>query len=423
MARANQHRSLTNIGQALLAVAVSLFCLGLGLAQAQTFTVLHSFSGGADGGNPHAPVTVDEAGNVYGTTYSGGSGQAGTVFKLVHRASGWLLNPLYSFQGRSDGANPVAAVAIGPEGVLYGTTPAGGRGYCAHGYPFDGCGVVFSLRPQGTVCRAALCPWTESVLYAFSGSDDGDSPSNGAVVFDPAGSLYGTTIWGGNDNWGVVYRLTYSNGSWAESVLHSLVWQDGVSPVGGVVFDASGNLYGAGEEGGGANLGGTIFQLSPAGYGWTLNVLYSFPFLSPPSGGLELDQSGNLYGKTDNGGTHQLGGVYQLQPSSYGWTFNMIYNFTRGNDGGWWQGGGPVFDRDGNLYDTTYNDGAYGLGTVFKLTPGSDGWTYTSLHDFTGGSDGANPHAGLAIDSQGNLYGTTEYGGGNNQGVVFEITP
>ena len=236
---------------------------------------------------------------------------------------------------------------------------------------------------------------------------------------------HGATIWGGNENYGVVFQLTPSNGSWTETVLHSLVWADGVLPVPGVIADFAGNLYGVGEEGGGIYGCGTVFELSPGQYGWTTSVLHSFTCVpyELPEGGIGLDQSGNIYGKFDSN-DYGVGGMYQLMPSGYGWTMNIIHNFTTHDpDGGWWQGGGPVFDQDGNLYATTYGEGAYGMGTVFKLTPGSGGWTYTSLHDFTGGSDGAYPQAGLTIDSDGNLYGTASLGGTDQAGTVWEITP
>lgn len=413
------------IAAAAMAIVI-MFALAAGVtqsAQAQAFTVLHAFTGGADGSDPITPVTLDRAGNVYGTAYKGGSVGAGTVFKLTPKGSNWIFNTLYIFHG-PDGANPAAAVSFGADGLLYGSTPAGGKGGCQHGYPFNDCGVVYSLRPPATSCRSALCPWSETVLHYFTGSGDGEAPSDGALVFDSQGNLYGATIWGGTDDEGLVYQLTRSNG-WTETVLHSLVWADGVLPVPGVMFDAAGNLDGAGEEGGGIYGCGTVFQLTPGQYGWTANPLYSFTCVpwQIPSGGIALDQAGNIYGKFE-GNLQDLGGFYQLVPSGYGWTMNVIHTFDTGSpDGGWWQGGGPVFDRYGNLYDTTYSEGAYGMGAVFKLTPGSGGWTYTSLHDFTGGSDGANPQAALTIDSQGNLYGTARHGGDGSSGVVFKITP
>lgn len=432
MKNSEQHRSsisklIFQSARPALAIAI-LFAFATMVSQptqAQTFTVLHSFTGGADGSNPLSPLTLDRAGHIYGTAYRGGTAGAGTVFKLTPKGSDWIFTTLYIFQGGHDGADPVAGVVIGDDGLLYGTTPAGGIAGCQHSFPFDNCGVVYSLRPPATSCKTALCPWTETVLYSFTGNLDGDAPSYGTLVFDSQGNLYGATIWGGTENEGLVYKLTPSNGSWTKTVLHSLIWADGVLPVPGLIFDAAGNLDGAGEEGGGIYGCGTVFQLTPGQYGWTANTLFSFT-CSPwqiPSGGIGLDQSGNIYGKFE-GNLRDVGGVYQLVPSGYGWTMNIIHSFdTSSPDGGWWQGGGPVFDKNGNLYATTYDEGAYGMGTVFKLTAGSGGWTYTSLHDFTSGSDGAYPQAGLSIDSHGNLYGTARHGGNGNNGVVWEITP
>jgi uncharacterized repeat protein (TIGR03803 family) len=425
-------RASSRSTEALLVGVLMLMGVLVRPVQAQTFTLLHSFAGQPnDGQRPDAPVTLDAGGNLYGTTYEGGSNNGGTVYKLTHRNSAWLYSSLYSFQGNNlghgDGANPLAGVTLGPDGAVYGTTAAGGMGPCDHNYGFDGCGTVFKLQPSTTICGSVRCPWNETVLYRFTGNDNsGDSPGMGAVVFDRSGNVYSTTIWGGNENDGTVFQLAPSNGGWTETVIHSLVWGDGVLPVPGVIMDASGDLYGPGEEGGGIYGCGTVFQIAPGQYGWTASTLFSFtctPY-QLPSGGIAFDPAGNIYGKFE-GDNNDHGGVYRLTNSGYGWTMDVIHSFeTSLPDGGWWQGGGPVFDNSsGNLYGTTFSEGAYGMGTVFKLTPGDYGWAYTSLHDFTGGSDGANPQAGLAIDAAGNLYGTTNAGGANNMGVVFEVTP
>jgi uncharacterized repeat protein (TIGR03803 family) len=412
-------------GKVLSTAAAVVLAFGLtSPALSQTFTTLHNFTGLSDGGRPGSVLVLDEAGNLYGTTYVGGSGLGGTVFKLVPKGSGWVFNTLYSFGG-PDGANPVAGVVVGLGGSLYGTTAAGGMPGCNHGYPFNGCGVVFNLRPQPTPCKAVSCPWNENVLYTFNGDTGGNSPSSGAVVFDTGGNLYGTVRFGNayDEYWGAAYELTPSSGGWIETTIYNFLWNDGVDPVGGVILDRLGNLYGSSFGGGTA--WGTVYELMPGSSGWSATVLYNFPYTGAraPNGGVTFDQQGNLYGEVEHGGPQDLGGIFQLTPSPSGWTLNLIYAFTIGNDGGWDHGGGPVFDRYGNLYDVTYNDGPYRNGTVFKLTPGSGGWTYSSLHDFTGGLDGSNPDAGLAIDSQGNLYGTTRYGGAYNQGTVFMIKP
>ena len=416
-----------------VAIALALTLVVAQSAQAQTYTVLHSFTGGQDGANPWAGLSMDRAGNLYGTTFFGGYNQGycdpggcGAIFKLARKGPGWVFSPLYSFQGNNDGANPQARVSIGPNSVLYGTTFAGGS--------WNG-GTVFSLRPPAAACKTALCPWSESVLYGFTNFQDGFSPGYGDVVFDQAGALYGTTYQGGSGTCGVgpcgvVYKLTSSNGGWTESVLYNFTGTSGGNgPYGGVIFDQAGNLYGTTSEGGdgGCNgLGcGTVFQLTPSGSGWTENVLYDFQNSSDganPIGGLILDASGNLYGTT-SGVANGKSTVFELKPSSGNWNFFLLYSL--GVSGS--STASLIMDGAGNLYGTAWSGGAYGSGSVFKLTPSAGGWTYTSLHDFCADgppcSDGAQPWGNVILDGNGNLYGTTTAGGASDLGVVFEITP
>ena len=193
--------------------------------QAQTFKVIYNFTGGQDGAVPYTGLTMDQAGNFYGTTLGGGSAGNGTVFRLSRKGSGWVLTPLYSFQGGTDGAIAYARVVFGPDGSLYGTTAGGGYyvGSCAD----FGCGTVYNLKPAATVPPAALSPWEETVLYRFSDGSDGASPGTGNLVFDQAGNLYGTTTKGGSQGvncasyCGTIYELTLSKGSWTESVLYA----------------------------------------------------------------------------------------------------------------------------------------------------------------------------------------------------------
>ena len=423
-----------------LSVVFVLTVVAVPAAQAQNFSVIHQFSGGQDGASPDAGLTMDAAGSLYGTASSGGDtggncatdqGGCGTVFKLAHKGSGRIFDPLYSFQGGNDGANPFARVIIGSDGSVYGTTRQGGGSGCGG----SGCGTVFRLRPPATACKTALCPWTETVLYRFTGGSDGAVPSNGDLVFDKAGNLYGTTLQGGSGSCnggtcGVVYKLTPSNGEWTESVLYSFTGgSDGGNPNAGVIFDKVGNLYGAATYGG--NLAcnapygcGTIFQLTSSGSGWAENVLYTFQGGSDganPQGGLIFDPSVNLYGTTPSGGSGGGGTVFVLTPSNGGWTFGVVYGFTgSGNSPG--PHDSLIMDVAGNLYGTTYQNGANGQGSVFYLAPFGGGWTAASLHDFTGGSDGGNPAGSVVLDASGNLYSTT-FDGGAGQGVVFEIKP
>ena len=407
----------------LILFALVLIALGVVLipsAQAQTFTVLHDFTGGQDGSQPVAGLTLDQAGNFYGTASAGGAGY-GTVFKLTHKHSAWTFGPLYSFGGGNDGAGPVARLVIGTNGTLYGSTAAGGGGSCSKIYEYSGCGSIFNLRPAAAACKTALCPWTETVLYRFAGGSDGAYPI-GQLAFDQAGNIYGTTFdYLQFGSLGTVFGLTPSGGGWTKSAVHRFNGSDGQYPTAGVIFDQSGNLYGTTYYGG-ANGDGTVYQLTPSGSGWTENLLYSFQNGSDgenAAAGLIFDSSGNLYGGASAGGSGGGGTVFQLTPSGGHWTLSVINSFTGS--------GGPasslVSDASGNLYGTTVEDGAHGAGSVFKLTFSGGGWTFTDLYDFTGGSDGANPFGGVTLDANGNLYGTTESGGTYGYGVIWEITP
>ncbi len=198
-------------------------------AKAQTFTVLHSFAGGADGGGPLAGVTLDGGGNLYGTTQAGGytegacsHGGCGTVYRLKHAGSGWTLSSLYSFHD-SDGRIPIARVVFGPDGSLFGTTNEGG---------YQENGVVFNLRPPSTVCKSVLCPWTETVLHEFTGTPDGCLPYLGDLTFDAAGHLYGTTADCGLATGGTVFELARQpSGSWLESILYQVDGWGGRIPI------------------------------------------------------------------------------------------------------------------------------------------------------------------------------------------------
>jgi len=428
--------SSTYFARASAALALSLVLIlaivATPPAQAQTLTVLHVFNYMADGEYPLAGLTIDAAGNLYGTTSAGGNGGHGygTVFKLKHAGSGWVLNVLHSFSGGSDGSSPQGRVALARDGSLYGTTIQGGSsGKCP-----GSCGVVFHLTPPPSAPKSAVAPWNETISHSFDGTD-GFEPQ-GDLTFDQAGNIYGTTEQGGSNacyangvyGCGVVYKLIATrDGGWDETLLFAAQGGSaGSEPIGGVVFDPSGNLYGALQTNGPFNWG-LIFQLSPSGPGWKEQPAYIFSGGSNggvPEAGLIADASGNLYGTTRFGGINSCGTVFELTPSGPGWSINTLYTFLGQPDGC-----GPqaklVMDAAGSLYGTTMFGGqgfGGGAGTVFKLTPANGGWTYTSLHDFTG-IDGAYPMSSLVFDANGNIYGTTTEGGASNGGVVFEITP
>ena len=425
MTRARQHASQI-LGLSLraataalaLASVLPLMVVVTQPAEAQTYKNIHDFTGGQDGAFPYAGLTMDKAGNLYGTANKGGIGY-GTVYKLTHKGSGWTLTPLYSFlsSGNGDGIYPEARVTFGPNGTLYGTTVGGGT-YLE--------GTVFNLKPPARACTTALCPWTETVLYSFQQGTDGHNPWFGDLIFDKAGNIYGTTVYGGEFGYGTVYELMLSGGTWTESVLYNFSGgSDGGNPYAGLTFDTAGNLYGTTEAGGSSNLG-TVFQLSPSGSGWAERVLYNFQGGTdggnPYTGLIFDDLSGNLYGDTYAGGT-----VFELTLSGGIWTLKTLYIFSAG--GGGPEGGTLAMDGAGNLYGTTQGLGAHNAGNVWELTPSGGGWTYKDLYDFEDGSDGGYPYGTLVFDAGGDLYGTTSTGGdlscnnGNGCGVVWEITP
>lgn len=444
MTVSEQYRNSAIVRMAIMA-GLFILLVTANTVQAQTFQVLHIFTGGSDGAIPVGGLTMDRAGNLYGATAAGGNtgsncqfgGAAngcGTVFRLVRGSSGWVLSPLYAFQGYADGLFPSGRVIFGPDGALYGVTQSGGEATCNAG--FGTCGIVFRMTPPASVCKSIICPWQKSTIFSFNGPDGAEPMSE--VVFDHAGNLYGTTYGGGghgndicfydNNGCGTVYELTPSNGAWTEAVLHAFPATafDGQNPYANLIFDSAGNLYGSMPQGG-ASGEGAVFQLSPSGSGWMENLLYSFHTNSTgiePEGGLLL-ASGSLIGTTSTGGTGDGGTVFELTPGQGGWTFNLMYSLSGQ------QYFGPraslTMDAAGNLYGTTVSGGAHGYGSAFKLTPSNGGWTYTSLHDFTGGTDGTYVASNLIMDADGNLYGVASGGASGSCfrgcGVVFEITP
>ena len=381
-----------------------LFVAFAGAAHSQTYKVIHNFTAkGSDGATPYGGPILDASGNLYGTTYLGGIAGAGSVYKLSPTGSSWKYTSLYSFKAGPDGSGPAfGSLAIGANG-LFGTTEGGGN-----------FGVVFA------VCA---CVTKEKVIHTFGNTNDGAQPIGG-VVFDSAGNFYGTTSLGGAYGNGTVFKGTRYGKGWIENPIYSFTnsGSDPINPPAGVTLDTQGNLYGTASLGGSYGYG-AVYKLSPSASGWTETVLYNFQALDDganPVGGVNVDVAGNLYGTTFDGGVNGGGTVYELSPSGGSWTFTTIYSFVGGY-------GGPynklTLDANGNLYGFTNAEGAFGLGSVFKLSPSSGGWTLTNLHDFAGGSDGGQPYGSVAVDAKGNVFGTAVVGGTDNQGVVFEITP
>jgi uncharacterized repeat protein (TIGR03803 family) len=370
------------------------------MATAQTETVLYSFqNNGKDGILPAAGLVMDAAGDLFGTTsltYFGGTYGYGTVFKLTQNGNKTIL---HTFENNgTDGIGPRGALLRDKSGNLYGTTWSGGT---------YGFGTVFKHAPNGT--------WT--ILHSFQGyPTDGNSPV-GALVIDSSGNLYGATYDGGQHGYGTIFKLA-SNG--AVTILHSFGYSGvrAVNPGGGLLRDNAGNLYGTTYQGGSVNRG-TVFKLTPKG---VLSILYSFGTTSTdatlPDAGLVMDSAGNLYGTTTYGGSSGFGTIFKIAPDN---TEIVLHSFqNNGTDGGY-PYGTLVLDSSGNLYGTADSGGPNSGGIIFRLAP--DG-TEAILHPFASSStDGTSPSAGLVWDAAGNLYGTTHNGGTYGFGTVFRLVP
>jgi uncharacterized repeat protein (TIGR03803 family) len=375
------------VSATFLALAALLLSLGTVSAGAQTETILYDFSGGTNGLSPVDALLPDGHGNYFGTTAESSNLQYGpswgTVFELSPASGGgWTLTTLYTFQGGDDGASPSSTLVMDSAGNLYGETSFGGNG--ASVYCNGGCGTVFELSstPKG---------WSKTILYNFQGNPPGSK------IFD------------------------------------------GQNPLGGLVFDKDGNLYGVTNAGGEScditKIGcGSVFELSPSDGGWTEKLIHKFygPSGYIPEGGLIFDSAGNLYGTTSSGGPqtpacyYGCGTIFKLSPASQGgWTTTLLHSFDGTN------GTAPsstlVWDTKDNLYGTAMLGGASGDGLVFELEPTVGNWKLVPLFQFDG-TDGSQPYNSLTFDSSGNLYGTTPIGGtcsavSDGCGVVFKLTP
>lgn len=391
-----------------VAVALAAVTVSAPAAWAATGTVLYDFAGGSDGQSPQGPVVFDSAGNLYGTTTFGGSGD-GTAYKLTLNGSSWTKTTIHTFQP-ANGRLPQGPLTIDGQGNLYGTTYQGGA---------SGLGAVFRLSP------GAGGTWTQSVLFSFPGGNGGQLPTEG-VTLDASGNIYGTAGGGGVSGQGIAYKLSPNgSGGWTQTVLHHFgSGTDGRHPGGrgALVFDQSGNLYGATIDGGSANAG-VVFRLSPSGSTWTETVLHHFAGGNDganPLGSVLLDASGNIYGTTSEGGTSGNGTVYKLTGSGSTWTKSVIFNFP-GGASGHSPFAGVIADPSGNLYGTTVG-GVFGAGgVVYKLAPSGGSWTQSVLYTFSGAGNGS--YGGLIRDAGGNLYGTNATGGPSSAGQVFKVTP
>jgi uncharacterized repeat protein (TIGR03803 family) len=399
-ARSTAQRVTMAVGLALALGIVVLPWMVTRAAQTPMFSVVYTFTGGADGWQPAAPLIADRAGNLYGTTTAGGADGFGVVFKIDPQGTETVL---HSFTGGTDGGAPYAPLVLDSAGNLYGTTIGGGL--------YD-AGTVYELDPAGN----------ETVLYSFTGGSDGLRPYAG-LVRDGEGNLYGTTEEGGNFNescpslgCGVVFKLDPTG---TETVLRAFDGTDGIGPTGSLLASAAGEgLYGT-TYAGGTQRGGTVFKLDLSG---NETVLYNFTGGTDggvPDAGVARDAAGNLYGTTQQGGTtggscssYGCGVVFQIDPAGSETVLDS-FNWT---DGGV-PTGGLVMDRAGNLYGAASGGGTYGSGVIFRLSATGK---KDVLYNFKGLTDGSSPGVRL-LPYGGYFYSTTSHGGSHGAGVVFKL--
>ena len=391
--------------QIVFTVVLVLLFGSVPFVQAQTFTVLYQFTGAADGASPYrGSLFLDKNGNVFGSAAGGGDTTCnppfgcGVVFEIDTASSESVL---HTFTGSPDGAEPYSGMIVNPAGGEYAVAEYGGTGSCTLGP--GGCGAIINIDSTGK----------ETVFYSFSGTPDGATPQP-YLIRDAAGNLYGTTGSGGTFNYGTVFKIDPTG---KETVLYSFAGStDGQWPMGGVVRDATGSLYGTTWQGG-AYGSGSVFKLTPRG---TKTILHSFGLGSDgsyPFAGLARDKAGDLYGTTVSGGAHGYGAVFKIKGKTL--HESLLHSFAGNPTDGSYPYAAVVVDPTGNLYGTTWNGGLNDFGTIFKInTAGHE----TLLHSFQQ-TDGFQIYGGLVLDARGNLYGTAVFGGAYNQGTVFKLTP
>jgi len=375
-----------------LAIVLVLGLIAAQSAQAQTLTVLYSFAGSSDGGDPYASLIRDADGNLYSTVGYGGTSYAGGVFKVDAKGNETML---YSFTGATDGAYPISALVRDQKGNLYGTTTQGGS---------VGAGVVFKVDSSGN----------ETVLHNFTGGSDGVDPVGG-LLLDKWGNLYGTTSQGGTSNCGVLFKLSPQG---KETILHTFTGatNDGKYPTyTSPLMDEQGNLYGVTEEGGSAQ-GGVVYKLSK---NHKFTILHSFA--GGTNDGCNVlgkpfrDRYGDIYGTTSSCGTYSLGTVWKLTKNG---KEALLHSFAGGTSDGEYPLAGVIEDASGNLYGSTETGGSANLGTAYKVNQKAE---FTLLHSFTG-RDGKFLDGGFVPDSQNTLYGTAQNGGSIGYGTVWKLT-
>ncbi len=343
-------------------------------AKAFTYKQLYSFTGNTDGALPNSPLVLDSQGNLYGVISTGGDSYKGNVYRLSPTQAGdWNLTVLYSFTSGSDGGYPSGGVILDQAGNLYGTTYYGGLLSECSGV---GCGVVFELSPglNGS--------WTETVLHSFL-ETEGALPASQLVFGTKGILYGTTSVGGTATNCegtpangcGVVFRLAPSQGGWTEATLHSFDFTDGAYPQG--ITYHGGKLYGT-TIAGGSRFVGTVFEVTPTKSGGTENVIHSFGSgadATQPTGAVIFGKKGTLYGSASRGGNSACnnqgcGAIFELTPSEGTWTESILHQFTGGDDGAQ-PYGTPILGKGGNLLGTTISGGVSGYGVVFELPQGN----------------------------------------------------
>ena len=420
------HSQRFSVRSQVPAFLAALFFIFTAVATAQE-TSLFSFYSPYGDALPIGSLVADSNGNLYGTTFYGGLYGNGMVYELTPSAGQWHLTELHSFSPNGiDGFAPTSAVIFDSAGNIYGTTEFGGSGSCTNGF---GCGTVFELTPAGNGI------WKETILHNFGGTDGWEI--HPGLAMDAAGNLFGMATNGGTYNAGTVFELSPSASGWTFSVLLQFTGGAGGGvPYDALTIDAAGNLYGTASAGGGGSSAcrygcGVVFELSPSSTGWTETVLHNFVGHSgdghTPACTLVFDAAGNLYGTTSSGGgPSNAGTVFELSPNANGtWKETILHNFNETPGDGSFPTTSLVFDASGNLYGLTLGGGAHGAGIAFKLTPtGSGARSESMLNTFSRqGSGGYFPNSGLILGPDGNLYGVAASGGRNGQGTVFSIAP
>jgi uncharacterized repeat protein (TIGR03803 family) len=397
-------RDRTLLTLQVFSLLFAIACAG----HAQTFQVLHTFEA-SDGISPGAIIS-DSAGNLYGTASQGGidncsSLGCGTVFELSPSQSGWSFATLYKFQSTTDGWSPAAPLTLGPGKILYGATVDWGIE--------GGGGTVFRLTSTCTDPGCKMKRWIKDTLYRF-GQCDG-AGTNGGLVLDNSGNIYGTTITRCGFT-GQVFELSPGQGlrgPWNYTLVHAFAGppSDGRWVLGTPLIDKSGSLYGPTYLGG-LNDVGTIYRLSRQGNAWREDLLYVFRGLNfiHPVDVLISDSSGSFYGVAH--GDPPTSVVFKLTNTGDTWEITQLHAFLAGEAQA--LSSAVVMDAEGNLYGVGIGGGAFGYGAIYKLSQTQNGWSYSTLYDFAGGSDGRNPQGPLVMDGNGHLFGTAAAGGDLN---------